>query len=349
MHTYQPVCFNPVRDAEALRSLRGSGLWQEVDLLPEHLEELVDCRVRGASDANRRATVRRELTLGQPLDTLGVWVHYPWSGRLVRVLPRAEFWELRLDRNRDKLTAEEQSRLRGARIAVIGLSVGNAVALTLAQEGSVGHLVLADFDDLSTSNLNRIRAPIHDVGLPKTVVAARQIAEIDPFVGVTCFSDGLTPANLDEVFDGVDIVVDECDDLAMKVQLRHAARARRLPVLMETSDRGRLDVERYDQEARVPLLNGRFAESLDPDEIRRMSSEERLALVAQSVGYEITTRAAASLLEIGSTLSTWPQLASDIALGGATVAVAARRILRRSPSRPPRPPTSPLCPTCSAR
>ncbi len=331
MHLHHPVRLDPVRDADTLREIRGQALWQEVDLLPAQLEELVDCRAVGDDTPEHRDAIRRALTDDRPLSSLGTWIHYPWSGRLVRVLPRDAFWELRLDRNRDKLTREEQARLRTARIAVVGLSVGNAVALTLAQEGVVGHLVLADFDELSTSNLNRIRAPIHDVGLPKTVVAARQIAEIDPFVEVTIYSDGLTQDNLDQVFEDVDIVVDECDDLAMKVQLRRAARVRRVPVLMETSDRGRLDVERYDQEDHVPLLNGRFAESLDPDAIRAMRAGERLALVAESVGYDITTRAAASMLEIDATLSTWPQLASDVALGGATVTVAVRRILLGRP------------------
>lgn len=332
MHSYQPSRLRPVQDAAALEQLRNRGpLWKEVDLLPGQLDELVDCRLAGRDDPPRRDAIRQDLTNGQPLDELGVWVHYPWSGVLVRVLPQDQFHELRFDRNRDKLTREEQTRLRRARIGVVGLSVGNAVALTLAQEGIAGHIVLCDFDELSTSNLNRIRAAIHAVGLPKTVVAARQIAEVDPFVDVTLFSEGLTFDNLDEVLAHLDILVDECDDIAMKVALRHAARARRIPVLMETSDRGRLDVERYDEDPAVPLLNGRFAPDLDPRAIQRMNAGERLALVAESVGYEITTRAAASLLEIGATLSTWPQLASDVALGGATVAAAARRILLGRP------------------
>lgn len=327
MHIHRPELLHPVQDAARLRALRGtSEVWRELDRLPEQLDELAACRaVR--NDEARKAQARRELTGESPIETLGIWVYYPWSGTLIRVLPQAQFHELRLDRNRDKLTREEQAILLSATIVVVGLSVGSAVALTLAQEGVGGRLVLADFDLLSTSNLNRIRASVAAVGLPKTVVAARQIAELDPFIDVQCFSQGATPDNIERLFDGADIIVDECDDMAMKVQLRKTAAQRRLPVLMETSDRGLLDVERYDLDPNVPLLNGRLDSSLDPNHVRAMSAGERLGLVADSVGYEITTRAAASLLEVGATLSTWPQLASDVAMGGATVTAAARRIL----------------------
>jgi len=55
----------------------------------------------------------------------GRWVHYPWSGRLVHLLAEDELRELRSNRNRDKITAEEQAQLRTkqARILESGLRV----------------------------------------------------------------------------------------------------------------------------------------------------------------------------------------------------------------------------------
>ena len=44
----------------------------------------------------------------------------------------------------------------------------------------------------------------------------------------------------------------------MKVLLRERARELRMPVVMETSDRGVLDVERFDLEPDRPLLHGRM-------------------------------------------------------------------------------------------
>jgi len=48
-------------------------------------------------------------------------------------------------------------------------------------------LRLADFDTAELSNLNRIRTGSHNLGLNKTVIAAREIVEIDPFIKVKIF------------------------------------------------------------------------------------------------------------------------------------------------------------------
>ena len=41
---------------------------------------------------------------------------------------------------------------------------------------------------------------------------------------------------------------------------------------------------------------------------------------------DVTSRGAASLLEVGSTITGWPQLGSEVTLGAATAAAAVRRI-----------------------
>lgn len=254
------------------------------------------------------------------------WIWYPWSGELVHLLPPGPFRELRLDRNRHKITREEQDRLGASCVAVVGLSVGNAIATTLALEGVCGRLKLADMDSLSLSNLNRIRAKVSDLGLPKTVLAARQIAEIDPYLEVEIFSEGLLPENLDAFLEGVDILVEECDNIGIKALVRQGCRARRIPVLMETSDRGMLDVERYDQDPGLPLLHGLLPE-WDYARYSRLDEMARIGLVAKVVGRRsVSPRAAASLLELRSSIRSWPQLGSEVVLGGATVTCAVRKI-----------------------
>ena len=57
-------------------------------------------------------------------------------------------------------------------------------------ERSCGRLRLADFDTLELSNMNRIRTGIYSLGMPKGVVAAREIAEIDPFFPVELHLNG---------------------------------------------------------------------------------------------------------------------------------------------------------------
>lgn len=97
-------------------------------------------------------------------DHYGCWVYYPWRNALVRLLSKDHFIALRTNRNHYKITKEEQAFLAQKRIGIIGLSVGQAVALTMAMERSAGAILLADFDTLDLSNLNRLRAGIMDIG-----------------------------------------------------------------------------------------------------------------------------------------------------------------------------------------
>lgn len=256
----------------------------------------------------------------------GCWVYYPWRRTLVGVLGEDAFRMLRLDRNRNKITRHEQERLGRLRIGVVGLSVGHAVAHTLALEGLCGELRLADFDAIEASNLNRIPATLLDLGLNKAVVAARRIAELDPYLDVTVFRDGVTHQSLSRFLDGLDILIEECDSLDLKVMLREGARRRGIPVLMETSDRGLLDVERFDLEPHRPLFHGLLGD-VDSDALRGLSTKDKVPHVLRILGAtELSARMAASMVEVSQSLTTWPQLGSDVALGGAVIAAAVRRL-----------------------
>ena len=254
------------------------------------------------------------------------WAYYPWRRTVVSVLGPRAFRALRLDRNRNLITVDEQDRLGRLRVGVIGLSAGHIVAHTLAVEGLCGELRLADFDHLDLSNLNRVPATVLDLGVNKAIVAARRIAELDPYLKVRVLTSGLTPGNIDEFLEGLDIVVEEADSLDMKALVREAARARGLPVLMATSDRGLVDIERYDLEPLRPVLHGLLSDT-DIAGLSNLSSREKLPHVLRILdGAGFSARGAASLIEIGHTLTTWPQRAGEVAIGGATVAEAVRRI-----------------------
>lgn len=123
----------------------------------------------------------------------------------------------------------------------------------------------------------------------------------------------------------LDLRVEEYDSILVTFALREWAAIHRVPVVMETSDRGLIDIERFDQNPAAPF-HGRFGSLSSPD-LQGPRDEQKLELVLRIVGTEhMSGRAAASILEIGETLVTWPQLASDVALGGALGAHRARRI-----------------------
>ncbi|GFG50064.1 hypothetical protein MAGR_15050 [Mycolicibacterium agri] len=254
------------------------------------------------------------------------WAYYPWRRAAVSILGPRGFRAVRLDRNRNLITAAEQQRLSRLRVGVIGLSVGHAIAHILAQEGLCGRLRLTDFDELELSNLNRVPATVFDLGLNKATLAARRIAELDPYLPVEVLDRGITTNSVDGFLEGLDIVVEVCDSLDAKVLIRQAARARRIPVLMATGDRGTLDVERFDLEPHRPVLHGLLGD-VDFAALSGLSSEDKVPYALRMMeGAHLSPRMAASLVEVGTSLSTWPQLVPDIAQGAALVAEAVRRI-----------------------
>ncbi len=302
------------------------------DTIDEQLRELIKSSFpKRTLTPSEIATLQAEYLDGIPKSEYGVWVYYPWNEKLVHILDEREFVSLRTNRNRYKITGDEQLSLMKKKVGVIGLSVGQSVSLTLCMERGCGELRIADFDELEITNLNRLRSGVHNLGLKKTVVVAREIAEIDPFLKVTCFHEGITSDNLEKFLlqDGkLDVLIDECDGVDVKVNCRIAAKKHRIPVLMEASDRGTVDVERFDLEPDRPILHG-FVEHLDLSGIEHVkTNEEKLPYILAFAGVEtLSVRMKASAMEVGQTISTWPQLASAVVMGGGIMADICRRVL----------------------
>ena len=118
-------------------------------------------------------------------------VYYPWNNHLVKTVRADDYFRLKTDRNQDLITAAEQKKLYEYRVAVLGLSVGSNIAFALTQAGISRDIVIADFDELDTTNLNRIFAGVHQIGLNKAVIAARHIYEDNPFVNVKAAARGI--------------------------------------------------------------------------------------------------------------------------------------------------------------
>ncbi|WP_067823675.1 Rv1355c family protein [Nocardia inohanensis] len=330
---YRPTIYRlgEPADAAAVQELERSGaIAERRDEIQSQLENLAKIRSADRGRFADRDDVVADLLGATPRAEYGVWVHYPWSRLLVHTLDEAEFVEVRTAANRNKLTAREQELLRGKTVGVIGLSVGSAVALTIALERSCGTIKLADFDELELSNLNRLSAAVAEIGVNKAVLTARRIAELDPYLDVKVYEDGVDDLNIEMFLGGerpLDLVVEECDMPFVKLLVRERARARGIPVVMEASDRGVLDIERFDLEPERPIMHGLLGE-LSTEMLEEADLDVQLAAMATMIGVDgISDRIAASVIEMDRTLTTWPQLASEVNHGGAVVATAVRGIL----------------------
>jgi len=258
----------------------------------------------------------------------GNWVYLPWDAKVVHLLDRDLYFEVITNRNQDKITRDEQRLLRTKRIGVLGLSVGGEAAVTVAQEHLCGEIVLADFDRLDLSNLNRLNAGCDELGQKKAVIVARRIAKINPYLEVTLFEDGVTAATLGHFLDGVDLLIEECDDLQIKREVRLAAKARRVNVVYAADERGLLSVEPYGDWPDLRPFHGRIEDPQPPREAFPTPLAFMRALTEWMGGWDrISERSRRSLERIGHTLCGYPQLASEARYAAGQIGHVVRRLL----------------------
>lgn len=124
-----------------------------------------------------------------------------------------------MDPLEQRIGCTARERLAKARIGIAGAGgLGSNIAMMLARSG-VGHLVIADFDTVDESNLNRQHYAREHVGASKVDALSQQIHAVDPRVEMQAFRLRVTPQNARELFGGCDIVCEAFDDAQAKAML----------------------------------------------------------------------------------------------------------------------------------
>ena len=92
------------------------------------------------------------------------------------------------------------AKLKAATVGIAGLGgLGSAIAGALARVG-IGKLIVADFDVVEPSNLNRQQYFIDQIGLLKTDALVSNLRKINPYVEVEAHAVKLTPDNIFPMF-----------------------------------------------------------------------------------------------------------------------------------------------------
>ena len=109
--------------------------------------------------------------------------------------------------------------VRRARVGIAGLGgLGSNIAAMLARTG-VGQLVLADFDIVEPSNLNRQNYFVSHLGQYKTEATASLIHQINPFISVETHNVRITAENAMDLFADCDVVCEAFDNPVCKAEL----------------------------------------------------------------------------------------------------------------------------------
>lgn len=265
-------------------------------------------------------------------DGFGKWFYLPWSNRLVQYPDESDLRELLAFRNQYLITADEQHKLGQATVAYAGLSVGMKVLEDTLHTGMARKVILADPDEVSIMNLNRLNAGMNEVGMRKIDVAGIRVSELNPYIKQVHFREGITRNNIHAITEHhhSSLIYEHVDHLPTKVLLRKSAQQNGVPLIMATDigDNSLIDIERYDG-GRQSLFLGRLSDStISQLEKGGLSAEQTQRIIGNIIGFEnISMRMAMSLGNIGLSLGGIAQLATTASAGAAYAAVAGREIL----------------------
>jgi molybdopterin/thiamine biosynthesis adenylyltransferase len=177
--------------------------------------------------AARKLQVLEDEQATKTATELGLTVHDVYSAALsLGIVP------YRYVRNIDAISVEEQRKLAGSRVGVVGAGgLGGQVILLLARVG-IGHLIVVDHDLFDETNLNR-QALCHggSIGRPKSEQAVAAVRSINPGVEVTPHQAKIDASNAQEILDGSDVVVDALDNVPSRFALERATKALKIPLV----------------------------------------------------------------------------------------------------------------------
>lgn len=140
-------------------------------------------------------------------------------------------YDIAVSRNLGFVSGGEQAILRHSHVAIAGAGGdGGMLAIQLARLG-VGAFTLADPEDFELENLNRqAEASMSSLGRNKAEVVAEALRKIAPDAKVRVFQDGVQPSNVDDFFDGADLLLDETEITTPDVAIMLAKHARQLAI-----------------------------------------------------------------------------------------------------------------------
>ena len=122
-----------------------------------------------------------------------------------------------------QIDVEGQQKIIDSTILIIGMGgLGSPTALYLAAAG-VGHIMIADFDQVELSNLQRqIIHRTSDIGDDKVNSAKSKLLELNPNIKVTIANELVHTDNLSSLIKDVDIVLDGTDNFESRFEINKA-------------------------------------------------------------------------------------------------------------------------------
>jgi sulfur carrier protein ThiS adenylyltransferase len=113
--------------------------------------------------------------------------------------------------------------VKKAVVGIMGLGgLGTVVAGSLVRIG-IGKLILADYDIVEPSNLNRQQYTISQIGMKKTAALKDNLLQMNPHIRIETVDEVLTEQSIPDIFREVDVLAECFDHPVMKAAALRAA------------------------------------------------------------------------------------------------------------------------------
>lgn len=204
----------------------------------------------------------------------------------------------------DEVGEDGQAKLLRSHVLVVGAGgLGSPVLMYLAAAG-VGTLGIVDDDQVDVTNLQRqIVHMTEHVGFDKVKSAVLTLAEVNPDTRVIPYKLRLDAANVLDLIEPFDLVIDGSDNFSTRYLLNDACHLARKPLVAASLLRfeGQLSTFRaWDKGACYRCL---FPDRPPPDLIPRCEEAGILGSVAGVMGTLQATEAIKELLGLGESLA----------------------------------------------
>lgn len=138
----------------------------------------------------------------------------------------------RYNRNMNTLSPEENEKLRGFKVCVVGCGgLGGYVIEMLGRLG-IGFITAVDGDVFDATNLNRQLLSSEELlGSSKAIAALERMKKVNSDVTVRPIRDFVTEENCDGIIGGHDVVIDALDSMKSRRLLEQHCETQNIPLV----------------------------------------------------------------------------------------------------------------------
>jgi len=143
-----------------------------------------------------------------------------------------EFYDMLWFRSSMVFTDKEKELIKNAKVCVVGVGGTGGIASEQLIRSGIGNITLVDPDIFELSNINRQHfCTLSTIGMKKVKAGKERLLDINPFLKIKTFEEGINSKNAKEILKDIDIIIDASDNKSAHYPLHRVAKEFKIPVI----------------------------------------------------------------------------------------------------------------------